>query len=77
MSKQQKNGKCSCWASVNRRLKSSETELSLSFTWTNPTHYYLQVATERTDGNNRKKKKTVLASYCPFCGKKLTEPTDS
>ena len=75
MSRQLKNGKCSCWAEVNKQLdkQGTNSELSQSFTFTG--HHYLQVRTENKV-KSRKSPKTVLASYCPFCGEKLKEPKD-
>ena len=70
MSRQFKNGSCSCWKDVDKQLSKQETgsELDLFFTFSG--RVYVKVATYRTD-NKRKPPKTVLASFCPFCGKKL------
>ncbi len=73
MSRQFKNGKCSCWDQVNKKLDEAgaNAELVQSFSFTG--HHYLQVKTDNKN-KSRKAPKTVLASYCPFCGKKLKEP---
>lgn len=73
VSRQLKNGKCTCWAKVDKELDKQGTtsELAQSFTFTG--HHYLQVKTENKN-KLRKSPTTVFASYCPFCGKKLKEP---
>ena len=68
MSKQFKNGTCSCWEQCNRELAKHNARLSGSFSLSG--HDYLNVATENIV-KSRNRPKTVVASYCPFCGKKL------
>jgi len=68
MSKQYKNGRCSCWKSINETLRKEGSQLGFSFTMTG--HEYLQVTTENV-GKSRKKPSIVVASHCPFCGSKL------
>lgn len=74
MSRQMKNGKCSCWKTIDKKLSEHNTRLSQSFTFTG--HLYLNVGTENIE-KSRKSPKTVIASYCPFCGEKLKEPSSS
>ena len=76
MSRQTKNGQCSCWKDVDKQLEAANANARLvqSFTFTG--HHYLQVKTENLN-KSRKAPKTVIASYCPFCGKKLKEPKKS
>lgn len=69
MSRQFKNGKCSCWKKIDKQLR--EDDSCLDFSWDFSGKTYLNIATHRTDGNRRKTAKRVLASYCPFCGSKL------
>lgn len=68
MSRQFKNGTCSCWRKVNNTLKEHNTQLSQSFTISG--HMYLNVATEKIE-KSRKQPKAIIASFCPFCGQKL------
>jgi len=71
MSRQFKDGRCSCWKQVNDELEKHGTLLATSFTLSG--HEFLNIETERTDGK-RKPPKRIVASFCPFCGQKLKEP---
>ncbi len=71
MTRQLKNGSCSCWKTINKQLVEHNTRLSESFTFSG--HTYLQIATEKIDSKVRKPTKLMLASYCPFCGSKLKD----
>jgi hypothetical protein len=68
MSRQFKDGRCSCWKKVNENLDEFGTCLSLAFSMTG--HIYLEIGTERSDGQPGSAR-SLVASYCPFCGAKL------
>jgi hypothetical protein len=70
MTRQFKNGSCSCWRQCDKELAKGGTELDVAFSWDG--HQYLPIKTIRIDGK-RNPPKTVLCSYCPFCGAKLKE----
>jgi hypothetical protein len=72
MAKQYKNGKCSCWAKVDRELQKHGCKLSTGFSFDG--HNYLSVETYRVQAETRRRvvaPKKVYASFCPFCGGKL------
>lgn len=71
MSKQAKNGRCSCWDQVNKSLEETGDELTKWFSFSG--HHYLEIATSKIV-KSRKKPKRVFASFCPMCGAKLKEP---
>jgi len=68
VSRQFKNGTCSCWKPLQKELGKQGTGLELAFSLTGK--FYLQVQTMRTDGK-RKPPVRVVCSHCPFCGAKL------
>ena len=70
MSRQFKNGTCSCWKQVDERLSKEGTALVKALTFHG--HQYLELWTERID-TKRKPPHRVVASFCPFCGSKLKE----
>lgn len=70
MSRQYKDGSCSCWKSVNKTLEELGGRLSERFSLSG--HRYLSIETEKINSSNRNKPAAV-ASYCPFCGNKLKE----
>lgn len=70
MSRQFKNGKCSCWNDVDKQLDKAGANARLALSFSLNGHHYLQVKTENVN-TSRKAPKTVIASYCPFCGTKL------
>lgn len=74
MSTQHKNGTCSCWRAVNETLNETGDELSQSFSING--HMWLHVATNKRNPS-RAKPKTIVASFCPFCGEKLHEPANT
>lgn len=65
---------CNCIDQVNKELEKYNTELgighSLNFD-TQKISVILYVETRKVDPKTRGKKKNVIASYCPFCGKKM------
>ena len=71
MSKQYKNGKCSCWKAVEKKLATYGTGLTTSFTFDGYT--YLNIQTCKLDMSPGLPK-SIFASYCPFCGGKLKRP---
>ena len=67
---------CKCIEQVNEQLGPYNTELDTVHTidWeTKKIGTELAIATRRADSSKRTKCKTVLASFCPFCGKSLTD----
>lgn len=68
MPRQYKNGRCSCWKEADRALGEHGTQLRYSYLMTGGV--LLNVATENKT-KSRRKPKSILASYCPFCGAKL------
>ena len=56
-----------CIKLLNKKLKETNTQLSGNLL--NPNHIF--VATEKIDNARMKKATRVVATYCPFCGKKL------
>ena len=71
MSRQFKNGTCSCWKQVDKLLDKEGTALVKTLTFHG--HQYMELLTERID-QRRTQPKRIVASFCPFCGKKLNEP---
>jgi hypothetical protein len=57
-----------CFELVDEKLKENNTRLSFNlFNWSD-----VFVATERIENlRDGKRAKVVIASFCPFCGKKL------
>jgi hypothetical protein len=68
MSRQYKNGRCTCWAKCDKELVKHGTRLATAFSFSGK--HFLELGTERTDGR-RKPAKRIVCSYCPFCGAKL------
>lgn len=71
MSRQFKNGACSCWKQVDEKLSKEGAELAKAVSFTG--HLFLELRTERID-DKRKPPRRIVASFCPFCGKRLKEP---
>lgn len=72
MSKQYKNGKCSCWRKIDKELSKYNTTLSYVYHFDGGVS--LLVATHKTsDAKPGNRARSVLASYCPFCGGKLNK----
>lgn len=69
MSKQFRNGACSCWPSVDYRLEKQGGCLDTSLDMEG--HVYLNVGTCAVFGKPQRKVPRVVASFCPFCGKPL------
>jgi hypothetical protein len=70
VSRQFKNGTCSCWKKVDANLGEKGTRLERLFSIGD--HQYLAIATERMDGK-RSPPRRIVASFCPFCGSKLKD----
>jgi hypothetical protein len=68
VSKQFKNGRCSCWKQVDDELGKKGVQLAKAFNLAG--HEFLEIKTERTDGK-RKQPHRIVCSFCPFCGSKL------
>lgn len=59
-SRQFKNGKCSCWDKVEKKLKEEGCRLDYGFSFTG--HPYLKVSTERVDG----KRRPAIPVFCSY-----------
>ena len=70
MSKQHKNGSCSCWDQVDQTLAEQNTRIGRSFGGLTGRHY-IMIVSEKVDTKKRGKPRSIMASFCPFCGKKL------
>lgn len=60
--------KCKCLEQVQEQLAKHNQTLVFSFTFDGNT--YINIATEKIDKTKRTKQKSIIAAYCPFCGKK-------
>lgn len=70
MSRQFKNGKCSCWQQVDARLKKEGSSLARAFNFAG--QEFLEVKTQRDD-EKRKPPARIVCSFCPFCGSQLKD----
>ena len=64
---------CDCVEKINKQLKDHNTRISTSMTISrdlSTTGVGLQVTTHKIDTKIRKPAMSLLASFCPFCGKK-------
>ena len=61
---------CECIKTVNDNLSSANINTRIKVPFTMGDVSKCVVATEKEDSNNRKKPKTIFASFCPFCGEK-------
>ena len=64
---------CECLAKVNKALERHGTKLVECFSLLASSGCAV-VASEKIPTLRRVKPKTVIASYCPFCGKKYPPP---
>lgn len=65
---------CSCAEQVNEQLKPYNTELDRSMSMslkTGELSLAIRIATRKHDSKVRKPARTVIASFCPFCGVKF------
>lgn len=74
MAKKKAAKSCSCVEKVNEQLAKFNTRLErpmlLNLT-TGESRCGLEIAAAKVNPKLRGRKKTVLATYCPFCGKYL------
>lgn len=70
MSRQFKNGTCSCWKQVDEQLGKEGTALVKAVSFMG--QLFLELRTERID-EKRKPPHRIVATFCPFCGKKLKD----
>ncbi len=64
---------CACANLVDNKLRDFNTRLKRQFclnTSESTIDAAVVIETEKVDGKKRMQKKTVLPTYCPFCGKK-------
>lgn len=67
---------CDCVTQVNEQLAEHNTQIAVAITLkTSPNQIgsLPLVATTKLEDHKRGRPKTVVCSYCPFCGKKLPE----
>jgi hypothetical protein len=66
---------CDCFNKVNEALKPYNTCLKKTITMTQGATLSMglamTIATEKIDSTKRKPAKSVMPTYCPFCGVKL------
>lgn len=62
------NHKHKCFKELNKELEQHNTKLVGNLLGID----YVLVETEKIETKKRGRPKSVIASYCPFCGKKLT-----
>lgn len=67
-----KTRSCKCATKVNKLLEAQNEELVLSIRLSSGQAYAV-ILTQKIDPKKRTKKHTLLATYCPFCGKKYPE----
>jgi len=60
---------CSCIERIDEKLKERNTKLCLAISFSGESTKVL-IGTEKIDTKKRGKPANLLASYCPFCGKK-------
>lgn len=74
MAKKKAARSCRCAEQVNEQLAKFNTRLErpmlLNLT-TGESRCGLEIAAAKVNPKLRGRKKTVLATYCPFCGKRL------
>ena len=58
-----------CFPQIDKKLE--EQNARLSFNLLNPNHIFIE--TEKIDAKKRGKPPKMIASYCPFCGEKLSK----
>lgn len=79
MKKKPANKSHDCFTQANEQLAEHNTELDLrmSFNFDEPSkvsgRVRLAIGTVKKDSKKRAPAKTVLASFCPFCGVNLEE----
>ena len=64
---------CTCITKINEKLAEHNTQISTSLTVSRDLTTMgigLQVPTHKIDSKRRKPAMTLLATFCPFCGKK-------
>lgn len=68
-----KSGPCTCANLIDNKLRDYNTRLARQFTLdfeAGTAGASIVIQTEKIDSKKREKAKTVLPTYCPFCGKK-------
>lgn len=69
-----RTNKCKCREQVDKELEQFNTRLErpLMLDWSSKdASVGLLISTTKIDPKKRGQKKSVLATHCPFCGKKL------
>ena len=68
--------RCGCVEEVNGSLAKLNERLSLSLRWTtdgSEVRMIPIIETERVDAGKRTRRRVLLPTYCPFCGRKYPE----
>lgn len=64
-----------CVQRMNAALAEHNTQIAVAISFTEPSRELIKVTTCKTDSGKRGKPMTVLATFCPFCGKSLAKET--
>lgn len=65
-----------CVERINALLVDRNTQIATAISFSDPSRELIQVATCKANITKRGKAATFFASFCPFCGKKLSGATD-
>jgi len=69
---------CDCIERINKKLAERNTELSTCFSLDSPgMKHELLVATNKVDKTKKGRVILATATFCPFCGEKMTEAADA
>ncbi|NHC05897.1 hypothetical protein [Azonexus fungiphilus] len=70
---------CNCGTELNKALaeKNGRLAMALQVTSSMGLRSRLCIATEKIDKTKRKPVPTVVANYCPFCGEKLADDSET
>lgn len=66
---------CNCIEKFNEHLKEFNTEVHLPF-WSRSGILAPFVETRKIDSGKRGKPRSVIATYCPFCGEKYADRSE-
>jgi len=61
---------CACVENVNKELAKQNEQLDLVFRMGTPEGVYPIVATMKLDTTKRTKRRVLVPTFCPFCGRK-------
>ena len=64
---------CDCIEKLNELLKPRNTLINVSFDLLGKMPMRTIISTVKYDDKNRMEERTIIATYCPFCGQKYEE----